>query len=453
MSILFSILGFFLAIGILVFVHEYGHFKVARLCGVKVRRFSIGFGKPLFQRTDRLGTEWSLGWAPLGGYVLMVDGRNETLQPGEEKVAFDHKPLWARSAIVAAGPLANLLLAFLIFMGLGMYGTHEPKALMGAAVPGSVAAKAGFLPDDLIVSVGGSSVQSISEAHLDIASAAISKSSIQAEVARPDGSKATRSLDFTGFDAGAAADNFMLAVGFPAPGPQVAPVIGNVLPGSPADRAGIKEGDRILSANGSPISLWSELMAAIVAAGEHPLFLSVQAPNGPVRQISATPTVLDETHRPKLGFSPSISAFKDRRPFDFVLVRLGPVDAAIKSAERCESVTAMTLSAIGGMITGKDSVKGISGPVGIAKMAGSAVERGFQPYFNFLAFISLSLFLMNLLPIPALDGGHLLQYGIEGIIRRPLSVAAQHAMAKVGFVILGAMMVLAIGNDILRLFA
>lgn len=452
MSILIALLGFLVAIAVLVFVHEYGHFKVARLCGVKVRRFSIGFGKPLFRRTDRHGTEWSVAWAPLGGYVLFADGRNEELSPEEEKFAFDRKPLWARSAIVAAGPLANLLFAFVAFWALGMAGSPEPKPFLGAPTPASVAAKAGFEPRDRILSIDGAPVRTISQAHLALADAAIAGGGARVEVQRHDGTKASLSLDFDGFDVGSSGRDFMRSIGFPSPGPLIPSIIGHVSPGSPAAKAGLLPGDRIIMANGAPVALWSEFMAQMAAGGEKPIALLLLGADGSAREVSAAPVVMDKTKIPKLGVGVDLEAAKARRDSDFEIRRLGPIDAAAAAAQRSWSVTAMTLSALGGMITGQHSLQAISGPIGIAEMAGGAAERGFESFLSFMAFISLSLFLMNLLPIPALDGGHLLQYGIEGVIRRPLSVAAQHAMAKVGFAFLGLLMVVAIGNDLLRLF-
>lgn len=448
-AILFSLAGFLVAIAILVFVHEYGHFRVARLLGVRVRRFSIGFGKPLFSRVDRHGTEWSVAWAPLGGYVLMVDGRNEPLAPGEEKVAFDRKPLWARSAIVAAGPLANLLFAFAAFWAIGMLGSLEPKPYLGAPTPETAAARAGFLPGDLILSVGGRPIRSLSEAHLALAESAIAGGPVPVEAQSPDGSRSTRTLDLSGFDIGEAGGQFLRAVGFSSPGPRLPAVVGGVVDGTPAAKAGFRAGDRIVRADGAPVALWSEFMARIARSGSGPIAFEVVGADGAPRSLSAAPIVLDRTKIPKLGLSPAPAPTKA----DFILSRLGPADAAAKAAERCWSVTAMTLSALGGMLTGAHSLEAISGPIGIAEMAGGAAERGLETFVSFMAFISLSLFLMNLLPVPALDGGHLLQYAIEGAIRRPLPVLAQQMMAKAGFAFLGLLMVVAIGNDLIRLFS
>lgn len=455
MDFLLSLAAFLAAITLLVFIHEYGHFKAARLCGVKVKRFSIGFGKPFWSRVDRHGTEWALAPFPVGGYISMVDSRVEAPAPGEEGMAFDGKPLWKRAAIVVAGPLANLLFAWGAWSALLMAPTMELAPRLGAAIAGSAADKAGFRPDDLILSVSGTPARTLGEAHLALTRESMAGSDSRVVVER-SGGRAELALPTAELDPGKMASGEGLRqMGFANPGAAMTPArVKSVIPGGPAHSAGLKAGDKVIALDGSKISTWSEMAAVVATHADKPMAFEVQGVDGSARKLTLTPRVPTGSAdgSPKIGAAADMGAMDPAtRKIAFVSIARGPMQAMVDAADRCAKFSKMTYQAIGSMFSGRSGADAVSGPVGIAKQAGDAAESGPLGFGHFLAYLSLSLFLMNLLPLPGLDGGHLAQFAIEGVIRRPLSDRAQAAAAKLGFSVLGALMVFALLNDIAKL--
>lgn len=456
MTILWTTLSFLVAIMLLVFIHEYGHFKVARLCGIHVKRFSIGFGKPFFTKVDRHGTEWSLAPFPLGGYVSMVDSRIETLAPGEEAVAFDKKSLWKRSAVVVAGPLANLLFAWVAWTILLTGPAQDLGPYLGSTIPGSIAEKAGFDPRDTIVSVDGEPTRTLADVQLAIIHAAMAGKDANL-VASRDGQTRSLTLALSSLDAAklGSADG-MRAIGFPNPmGARLPAMVNSLVPGSPAEKAGLRVGEIVVAADGIPLPSWSAFVALVGSAEGKELVLSVKSTDGSLRDLKITPTVpqgsTDKVAKIGASIEPS-KIPKELKESAYVKVERGWASAMAESARRCAAMTKLTLGAIGSMISGRSGADNVAGPVGIAKQAGSAATSGAESYLSFLAFLSLSLFLMNMLPLPALDGGHLVVFAIEGVLGRPLSDATQTRIGQVGFSLLAGLMLLALYNDMSRLF-
>lgn len=454
MSVLFALLGFIAAISLLVFIHEYGHYKVALLCGVKVKRFSIGFGKAIFSRTDKNGVEWVIGWAPLGGYVLMLDGRNEPIPPGEEARAFDNASVWRRIAIVIAGPMANLIFALAAWTIVFSMDTEAPRAYMGAPIPETHAAKAGFKGQDLLLSVQGSPVASLEDAALLLVEAAVDRDASVPMTVDRDGKTIELTANFSDFDAGSAGDDFLGALGWSSPGPQRPAKVARVLQGSPAERAGLKKGDQVMSIDGAPIKTFGDMAAIVALSPGKPLSMSVADASGATRVISVTPESSSKLgYRAKIGVGFDSAMSPQERAKYVTQVERGFFEAIGKSGERAYAISKMSLQAIWAMITGKSGSDGLSGPVGIAQQAGDSVSAGVVPFISFLAILSLSLFLMNMLPIPALDGGHLTLFAIEAVTGKPVPEAAQQGFAKVGFVMLLGLMFFAVFNDLSKIFS
>lgn len=455
MDFLLSLASFLAAITILVFIHEYGHFKAARLCGVKVKRFSIGFGKPFWSRVDRHGTEWALAPFPLGGYISMVDSRVETPAPGEEALAFDTKPLWKRAVIVVAGPLANLAFAWVAWSALLIAPTLELAPRLGAVIAGSTAEKAGFRADDLVVAVSGTPARTLSEAHLALTRESMAGSDSQVTVER-SGARVELTLPTAALDPGKMASGEGLRqMGFANPGAAMAPArVKAVVSGGPSALAGLKAGDKVLSIDGAQISTWSAMAALVATHADQPMAFEVLGADGVQRKLELTPRVPKGSvdGAPKIGASADINAMDpESRKNAFVMIERGPGQAMLDAAERCVKFSTMTYQAIASMFSGRSGSDAVSGPVGIAKQAGDAAESGPLGFGHFLAYLSLSLFLMNLLPLPGLDGGHLAQFALEGVTRRPLSDRAQAMAGKFGFSVLGALMVFALFNDITKM--
>jgi regulator of sigma E protease len=454
MNILWTTLSFLVAILLLVFIHEYGHFKVARLCGIHVKRFSIGFGKPFLTKVDRHGTEWTLAPLPLGGYVSMVDSRVEALAPGEEAVAFDKKSLWKRSAVVLAGPLANLLFAWVAWTILLTGPSQDFGPYLGSPLPGSVAEKAGFDPRDAIFSVDGTPTRTLPDVQLAIIHAAMSGKDATL-VASRDGQTRNLTLELTSIDAAklGSADG-LRAIGFPNPmGARLPAMVNLLVPGSPAEKAGLRVGDIVVGADGSALPSWSAFVALVGSKEGKELVLSVQSPDGSLREIKVTPAVpqgsTDKVAKIGASIEPS-KIPKELKESAYVKVERGLGSSMAESFRRCTEMTKLTLGAIGSMISGRSGADNVAGPIGIAKQAGSAATSGPESYLSFLAFLSLSLFIMNMLPLPSLDGGHLVVFAIEGFLGRPLSEATQTRIAHVGFSLLGGLMLLALYNDMAR---
>lgn len=453
-TVLIALVAFVCSMMFLVFIHEYGHYKMGRIFGVKARKFSIGFGKPLHSWEDKNGCKWQIAPIPFGGYVAFVDGRNEELKKEEEPYAFDKKPLWQRSMIVLAGPMTNLIFALLAFTMLNLLGTQDMRPIMGPISANSIAQKGGWEDHMIVNAVNGETVSTFSEVNVKIAQAALSKTRLDFDVTKNNGENKKVYLDFAGFDVGANSRALIESMGFILPGNANVAHIDKVVENGAAWRSGMKDNSTVRMVNGEPVTYWADLRALLIKHNAHKEEVKIDLMDN---ERSITYTVLVKADADDLGVPRIGVTLKQDKSKEFLnkwYIEQNPnlFEAAQRSVTRAYDVSVMSLMAIKGMITGTDSVKGITGPVGIAEHAGKSLEIGLKPFLAFTAFISLSLFLMNMLPIPALDGGHLLQYAVEGIIRRPLPVRLQNALAMFGMAILLGLMLVAVFNDISRVF-
>lgn len=461
-TVVVNVLALIVTLGILVTIHEFGHFWVARRCGVKVLRFSIGFGKAVKTWVGKDGCEYVIAPIPLGGYVKMLGQEDTRADAGssvavhERHMAFNFKPLWQRFAIVAAGPLANFLLAIFVFWLINVsYGQRGVAPVIGSILPDSPAWQAGLRAGDEIVAVDGNDttlwqhvtmamldrlgetgrlqITAIPQGQLDPREYAIPLNSWQSSSAEPD---PLGSLGIVQFD--------------------IPPVLDTIVPDGAAERAGLLTGDRIVSANGEPVSGWVQWVNIVRASAELPLEVVVERAAGAEQQlITLTPAASRAADGSLTGVIGASVA-----PFDLYAslpadqrreVSYNPFTAVVPALQETWDKSVFVLESIQKMVIGLISVKNINGPITIAQVAGETASYGLEVYLGFLAILSISLGVMNLLPIPVLDGGHLLYYTIEAIIRRPVPERIQAMGLQLGLLVIGGIMMLAIYNDVSRL--
>ncbi len=447
-----TLLAFVFTLAVLIIVHEYGHYTVARLCGVRVLRFSVGFGKVLASRRDRHGTEWALSAFPLGGYVKMLDEREGEVAPGELHQAFNRKGVWSRMAIVIAGPAANLLLAILLYWALYATGVPALKPLLGEPEAGSPAALAGLQASDEVLTINGERCESWQDLHLLVMRHGFGASSLELQTRDAAGHLAFRRLDLSGVDREAFETDPLRQTGLTRYSPPVEPVIGEVLPGSVAQRAGILPGDYIASVDGRPVMRWEEAVKAIRARPDQPLSLGILR-EGRTQTIEVIPerSVQDGQAIGRIGAAPRL----DPKLFEALQteVRYPPLTALQRALQKTWELSAFSLEMLGRMLIGQASLQNLSGPITIADYAGQSASAGLVPFITFLALISVSLGVLNLLPVPILDGGHLLYYLAELFTGRPISERVQDIGQRIGIALLGFLMFFAFYNDLLRLFS
>lgn len=440
-----SVWGFVLAIGILVTFHEYGHYWVARRVGVKVLKFSVGFGRPLWQRTAADGTVWQIAAIPLGGYVKMLDEREAPVAEEERDQAFNNQSVRDRMAIVAAGPVANFLLAILLYASVYALGQTAIKPIVGAVADNTPAARAGLVAGATIQSVDGKTVQTWDELRLSLLDAAMDDQQIILQTSQ-DGFSAQEIVLAVGSLSTEPA-LFFSGLGIAPPQVQLRPLIGQVVDGSPADDAGLQTGDEIQSLNATEISSWRALVEAIRQHPGERVLLQVQR-NGAIFPMEVTLEAVDGHGRLGAGVAEQPELWQD-----FVFeYRLGPLQSLLAGAQQTLDVSWLTVKMLGRMILGDVSVRNLSGPLSIAEFAGVSASAGLVAFLGFLALISVSLGVLNLLPVPVLDGGHLLFYGIEALTGSPLSERVQQLGQSVGLALLLGLMSVALFNDINRLF-
>ena len=442
-----TLLAFIFAILILVSLHEFGHYIVARLCGVKVLRFSVGFGKPFFSR-KRGDTEWCLAPIPLGGYVKMVDTREGEVAQADLPYAFDKQHPAKRIAIVAAGPLTNLALAVLLYGLSFSFGVTEIRPYVGTVEPDTIAARAGFQSGDRIQSVNSTPVEDWGSAQTEIA-LNLEAGKVAVAVQTASGALAVRTIDAAGTEeAGKIAKNQGYIGLMPF---KITTVIGGVEKGSPADKAGLKTGDKLTAADGKPITSWQEWANLTRQSPGRKIALTYER-DGQARTADIRPDTVersDKTLIGRVGLLPQSDKAWDRK------IRRNYRPSVVRAFgmgwEKTVSYSWTTVKFFGKLISGNASASHISGPLTIADIAGQSAELGLQSYLEFLALVSISLGVLNLLPVPVLDGGHLVFYTAEWIRGKPLGERIQNIGLRFGLALMMLMMAIAFFNDITRL--
>jgi len=456
LDILGPLLWLAVALGLLVTFHEFGHFWVARRAGVRVLQFSVGFGPALWSRTARDGTEYRIAAIPLGGFVRMLDEREAPVAAGEIDQAFNRKPLGQRMAIVAAGPAFNFIFALAAFWLMFVVGIPETRPVVGEAT--GIAAEAGLERKDLIVQVGDKTTETWTHVLLALMPRALDGDSVKLVAERPGGSRRPLVLPLdqlpTDFDEARTLE----AIGLVPWQPDLPSVIGEVSADTPADRAGLKAGDRIVSVAGEAVSGWRDVARLIPAHGlddknqARELSLKIER-DGSRRELSLTPELRQGRAVIGVQSPPPDAAVRKDMERAFTVLRHGPVEAAGQAFAETGRLTAATFGMLGRMITGSASLRNLSGPITIAQMAQSSAQLGFSRFLFFLGLISLSLAIINLLPIPILDGGHLMYYLVELVKGSPVSERTQVVGQYLGMLMVVGLMGLAIFNDLLRVFS
>lgn len=450
MGALYMIVGTLVALGVLVTFHELGHFWVARRCGVKVLRFSVGFGMPLLRWHDRQGTEYVVAAIPLGGYVKMLDEREGEVAPAELGRAFNRKSVLQRFAIVFAGPAANFLLALLFFWVLAMLGGQQVRPVLGSVVADSPAARAGLHAGAEIVAVDGEPTRSWNEVNLQLLRRLGESGELRLAVLEPGSTVVGEyRLPLSAWLAGVEEPEPLAALGIRTWRPPLAPLLAQVDPAGPAQAAGLQVGDRLLRLDGQELSDWQQVVDGVRGRpGERVEFLVERdGRRFPVQLVLAA-----RGDKPARKGYLGAGVAGGEWPVEMLReVRYGPLDAVGESVRRTWAMSRMTLESIGKMLFGELSVKNLSGPITIAKVAGASVQSGVGDFLNFLAYLSISLGVLNLLPIPVLDGGHLFFYLLEGLRGRPLSERVQAVGMQIGISLVVGLMLLALFNDINRL--
>ncbi|MCW7540316.1 RIP metalloprotease RseP [Aquabacterium sp. A7-Y] len=449
-----TLLAFLVTLAILIVVHEWGHYRMAKACGVKVLRFSVGFGKVLWRRQRSPdSTEFVVSALPFGGYVRMLDEREGPVAPGEVQRAFNRQPLRSRALIVAAGPAANLILAIVLYAAAGWVGTDEPKALLGAPQRGSMAEQAGLRAGDWIQSVrqdgdDTQAVRSFNDLRWVLIDAMVDRRDLTLEVTDARGSHARWvELPLSRLGSEDVDAELLQKVGIGAPYSE--PVMGEIVPTGPAAQAGLRPGDRVLKVDGEVIEegarLRERIRAALRDGRPQPMLWQIER-DGQRLELQVTPKI-DSVEGRSVA---RIEAYVGRPP-EMVKVSYGVLDGLAYGWQRTWEVSALSLKMMGKMLIGEASLKNLSGPLTIADYAGQSARLGLAYYLGFLALVSVSLGVLNLLPLPVLDGGHLMYYLFEGVTGRPISDAWLDRLQRAGVAIMLLMTSLALYNDVARL--
>lgn len=451
MGVVHTVLALIVTLGILVTVHEYGHFWVARRCGVKVLKFSVGFGKPLYRWFDKTGTEYSIAWIPLGGYVSMLDEREGLVSEDERPFAFNQQSVWKRIAIVAAGPVANFLLAILTYWILFVSGTSALAPVVGAVQSDSLAFEAGIEPQSELISIDGEPVYNWQDAGIQLLSRVGDTGQIRIVTQEWQGYRQSEhSLSVERWLAGEKEPNPLTAIGITPFSPHLEAVIGQVLPDGAAAQSGLLAGDELLSVDGRPVNDWMQWVQLVQAAPEQELALEIKR-GEKIESLSITPRLkrLDDGREiGYIGAAPKPAEWPEGMVRE---VQYGFIASATHAVVKTADMIVLTLDSIRKMIVGLISVDNLSGPITIAQVASDSAKGGLESFLTFLAYISISLGVLNLLPIPVLDGGHLLFYLIEAVTGRPVPEKAQQFGLRIGMMLLAGLMMIAFYNDLMRL--
>lgn len=450
MSALYMVVGLIVALGVLVTFHEFGHFWVARRCGVKVLRFSVGFGTPLVRWHDRHGTEFVVAAIPLGGYVKMLDEREGDVPAELLDRAFNRKSVFQRIAIVAAGPVANFLLAILFFWILAMLGSQQIKPIIGSVVANSPAAVAGLASGQEVVAVDGEAVDGWSGVNLQLVRRLGETGDLSVSVLEQGSSvPVVHQVRIQSWLKNEDNPDPIGGLGIQPWRPAVAPVIAELDEKGPAKAAGLQIGDRLVSLDGQSVTDWQDVVSRVRALPEGKVTLGIER-SGQREELVLTLAAKGEG-KARTGYLGAGVAGGQWPPEMLREVSYGPVAAVGQALSRTWSMSLLTLDSLKKMVLGQLSVKNLSGPITIAKVAGASAQSGVGDFLHFLAYLSISLGVLNLLPIPVLDGGHLLFYMVEWVRGRPLSERVQAWGMQIGISLVVGVMLLALVNDLSRL--
>lgn len=449
LSILWNLAAFIVALGVLITVHEFGHFWVARKAGVRVERFSIGFGKALWRRTDRQGTEYVIALIPLGGYVKMLDERVEPVTPEMRHEAFNNKTVAQRAAIIAAGPIANFLFAVFAYWLVFLIGIPSVKPVIGEITPNSIAAQAQIEPGTELKAIDGIETPDWDAVRLALV-AKIGDERTTLSVA-PFGSDARteKTLDLRNWQFEPDKEDPVSSLGIQPRGPKIEPVLAEVQPQSAASKAGLQAGDRIVKVEGQPLTTWMTFVALVRDNPSRPLSIEIERQGSPL-SLTLIPDTKPGNEKAEgfAGVVPKVIPLPD----EYKTVRqYGPFAAIAEATDKTWQLMKLTVTMLGKLITGDVKLNNLSGPISIAQGAGMSAEYGLVYYLMFLALISVNLGIINLFPLPVLDGGHLLFLAIEKLKGGPVSERVQDFSYRIGSILLVLLMGLALFNDFSRL--
>ncbi|MCR9592177.1 sigma E protease regulator RseP [Vibrio alginolyticus] len=450
-GILWNLISFIVALGILVAVHEFGHFWVARRCGVKVEKFSIGFGKSIWSKVGKDGTEYSISMIPLGGYVKMVDSRVDEVPEHEKHLAFDKKPLWKRTSIVAAGPIFNFLFAIFAYWLVFLIGIPAVKPVIGEVTPNSIVAEAGIESGMELKSISGIKTPDWESVNMGLIShIGDDLMTVTLTSANEVGSEVTKTLDLREWKFDPETQSAMQSLGFAPYTPEVYRVIEQVSQGGAAEKAGVLPGDEVVAIGQQRVTEWKQVVEAVRSNPDTPLELTVLR-QGYEQTLTLTPGSRELANKEVVGFAgiaPKVAEWPESYRFD---LQFGVFEAIGKAVDKTGQVIGLTISMLKKLIVGDVGLNNLSGPISIAKGAGATADYGLVYFLGFLALISVNLGIINLVPLPMLDGGHLLFFAIEAVIRRPVPEKVQEMGFRIGGAIIFSLMALALFNDFTRL--
>ncbi len=454
MTILISIISFLVAIAILVGIHEFGHFWVARKLGIKIIRFAIGFGKPIwtYKSKDKDATEYVLAAIPMGGYVKMLDEREGEVKEEEKHRAFNNQPVWKRFLVVLAGPMFNFFFAIAAFAAIQMMGVDSVRPYVGEIKQESAAAQSGFENKDLITAVNGVKTESMRQVRLTLLNEYLKNPELKIHVQTQSGKQTTRTLDLSNTLLLADEGDYFSKTGMDFWQPPHETIINSVLPEKPAQAAGLLAMDKVISVDGNIVVSTKYFSDYINSHAGQAIELMIER-QGNNKTLTMTPKVMEVEGKQRAIIGVGLARkFDEKAVKDLFFVREAPFFEALKlGVVETWDMSIMTLKVMGRLITGEASLKNISGPITIANYAGKSALIGFSAFLTLLAIVSLSLGVLNLLPIPMLDGGHLLYYVIELVKGSPVSERVEAIGMRIGMSVVGVLMVVAIYNDIGRL--
>jgi regulator of sigma E protease len=448
LAFLWSLGAFIIALGILVAVHEWGHFYVARKCGVQVERFSIGFGKPIWRKLSKSGTEYVIAMIPLGGYVRMLDGRIDDVPPHLADKAFNNKPVLQRMAVIAAGPGVNFIFAFFALWLMYLVGLQTVKPVVKSVEPDSIAAMAGMQNGDEIIKIGSRATPDWEAVNFELVSN-IGDEKAQITVKNAAGVEKELTFTLTSWNFDPDSESPLSSLGLTPFRPDPTLEVGFVGEGSAAQQAGLKIGDTLIAMNGNKLSSWNGLVDVVVDSPGERVALEIER-DGQTQILHATIARRDTPQGQSgyLGVSPTFEPWPEGYVFTH---QYGIIEAIGRALDKTWRLMTLSVDMIGKLITGDVSVKNLNGPISIAQGAGTSAEYGLAYFLSFLALISVNLGIINLLPLPMLDGGHLMFFTVEWITGKPVPEAVQEWGYRIGGVLLFMIMGIAIFNDIARI--